>query len=337
MPTVPPPPPSSRVVPKSGRAASSAEAGPAAAPPRGPGKQTTSGVFTLVEGGERAERTGAEPSGVSQLSWLTGAAAPATGRGRAGVAKLPRKRRQAFLAYVLVTLAAERAGEREPSTNDTRLIAFALKTNESAIHQSFSRARAQLGLAESRRGRPDEFRRRCEELDLVSADAVEAAKELRSLWRLESSAEQLADLLGRFHAESRATKAEKRAVSRAWRLLGVALDEAGWRPGELRALADALGLAYAIIPRNLETLRWVELFRKASSPWLPGRLAAWADALDGGLGLGDARRALRSFAQAAEGYREAQRRRDAAWNAVCRVPLSSHFARCLSRFLNFCT
>jgi len=95
MPTVPPPPPSSRVVPKSGRAASSAEAGPAAAPPRGPGKQTTSGVFTLVEGGERAERTGAEPSGVSQLSWLTGAAAPATGRGRAGGAKLPRKRRQA--------------------------------------------------------------------------------------------------------------------------------------------------------------------------------------------------------------------------------------------------
>lgn len=337
MPTVPPPPPSSRVVPKSGHAASSAEAGPAPAPHRAPGEKRSSGVFIAVEGGKQAEQSSAETSGVSQLSWLKGAPAPAAGRGRSGVARLPRKRRQAFLAYVLMTLAAERAGERGPSTNDTRLIAFALKTNESAIHQSFSRARAQLGLAESRRGRPDEFRRRCEELDLVSADAVEAAKELRSLWRLESSAEQLANLLERFHAESRGTKVEKRAVSRAWRLLGVALDEAGWRPSELRALADALGLEYAIIPRNLETLRWVELFPKASSPWLPGRLAAWEDALEEGHGLGDARRALRSFAQAAEGYREAQRRRDAAWNAVCRVPLSSHFARCLSRFLNFCT
>ena len=60
--------------------------------------------------------------------------------------------------------------------------------------------------------------------------------------------------------------------------------------------------------------------------------------LEGDDALDDARRAFKRFGQAAEGYRETRRRLYAAWDAVRRAPSPSpEFARCLKRFLTFCT
>ncbi|WP_231511662.1 hypothetical protein [Chondromyces apiculatus] len=221
--------------------------------------------------------------------------------------KRPMDRELESLRVLSGTILLMRALSAEEMKKLPVLQMYVFKAKQNTIEKSLGRARKKLGIQPSRRD-PEGLLRRASELGIgVDPEHIEAARRFIDAWISDAANETFERQLAHADNARLSSRRALRAMRRAWRELAEALDKARWHPidiEDLKGRAEALGLQFAPIPRDLSELSWVRVMQKATSRSAPATLHAWAELLERYEAPAQARLLLKRVAQASERYRE---------------------------------